>query len=240
MLKSTILAGRVGVNDDIFKSHVKKQPNHLLRALVVISVGIHFILFLHISGLYRSSALSFIELSVSDFSKPTGRSIPHPRLRHKTAEVKEAKKVQVARPNVPRIQIDTVDNAGPSALTEQIGVPNIPGLAASSIGKWQPTAAIKYMTREDYFSMLRMRIESHKKYPDSARKRQIEGAVEVCFTLLADGEISTLTIVTPSHHPVLNQAALNAVKAALPFPRPPNNLFSSDLKINIKISFELM
>ena len=224
---------------DNFKE-ANKQPNHLLRALVIISVGIHIVLFLHISGLYRSRALSYIELSVSDFSKPEGRSIPHPRIRHKTTEVKEVKKVQVARPNVPRIQIDTVDNAGRSALTEQIGVPSIPDLAASSIGKWQPTEAIKYMTREDYFNMLRMKIESHKKYPDTARKRQIEGKVEVGFAIDRDGSMTKVAILKSSGNPDLDRAALNAVQSVAPFPRPPAKLFTGVLNINIVIMFELM
>ena len=217
----------------------KKRPNRLLQGLVIFSIGIHVVLFLYISGFYRSSALTFIELAISDFKDPVGRAIPHPRIRNKTPEVKTVQKVNMVRQQVPQIQMDPVENSFSNAVTEQISMPNIPGIA-SNISNWQPVGASQYMTREDYFSMLRMKIESHKKYPDTARKRQVEGKVEVGFAIDRDGSVTGVEILKSSRNPDLDRAALTAVKTAAPFPRPPTKLFSSVLKINIVIMFELM
>jgi len=41
----------------------EKRPNWLLRGLIGVSLAIHIVIFLHISGLYNSKALSYIELT---------------------------------------------------------------------------------------------------------------------------------------------------------------------------------
>ena len=220
-------------------SENKQTPNRLMQGLIGVSLVIHFFILLHIAGIYHFSSLTYIELSVKDFSKPAGRDIPHPRLRNKPPEIKDAAKVNISKLNVPRIKIDRVDTAAPNALTETIGIPDISGLSAN-VSQWQPVGMGDYMTRTDYFDMLRMRIESRKKYPDSARKRQIEGWVEVGFLVATDGSVSDVEITKTSRHPDLDRAARIAVKNASPFPRPPSGLFDGPLKMTITIMFELM
>lgn len=220
-------------------SENNQTSNRLLQVLVGISLFIHFFLLLHIAGIYHCSALTYIELSVKDFSKPVGRDIPHPRLRNKPPEIKDTAKLNIAKQHAPKMHIDKIDTAAPGALAEAIGIPDISGLSAD-VSKWQPIETAAYMTRTDYFDMLRMRIESRKNYPDSARKRQIEGRVEVGFSVAADGSVSGVEIVKTSRHPDLDRAALVAVKNAAPFPRPPSGLFSGPLKVTITIMFELM
>ena len=219
----------------------EKQPNRLLRGLVVFSLLIHVVLFMHIAGIYRSQNLSFIELSVKDFSKPKGRTLPRPRLREKVPEVTKINKLKVVKQHVPKMKIHTVGSASSltSPVSEQIGMPETSGLSPT-ITKWHPVETSPYMTREDYFGMVRMKIESRKKYPVTARKRQIEGSVEVGFIIDTDGRVSSVEVVKASPHPDLNLAALNAVKSAAPFPRLPSGLFPGQLKMTIKIMFELM
>ena len=219
-------------------SEAKQPPNRLLQILIGVSLMIHFFILLHVAGIYRSNALTYIELSVSDFSNPVRRDIPRPRIRNKTPEVKEVSRIPVPIQHVPNIRIDKVDTAVPSALTEAIGIPDINGLNAN-IAQWQPGTDAEYVTRKEYFDMLRMRIESRKKYPDSARKRQIEGNVKVEFTVATDGNVSDIKILKTSRHPDLDQAALLAVKDAAPFPRPPASLFKDKFRLELAIFFEL-
>ncbi|MBW2655963.1 MAG: energy transducer TonB [Deltaproteobacteria bacterium] len=87
--------------------------------------------------------------------------------------------------------------------------------------------------------MLRLKIESHKKYPDTARLRYLEGRVKIHFMIAKDGRISDLKIVKPARHNSLNKAVLKAVRDSAPFPVPPSNLFKESLKIEITIVFEL-
>ena len=59
------------------------SANWLLRGLILISVAIHTVILFHISGIYRSSTLTFIEMSLQNIDRPTARDIPRPRMRPK-------------------------------------------------------------------------------------------------------------------------------------------------------------
>ncbi len=217
----------------------KKSPNRLLQALIGASLVVHFFIFLHIAGIYDLRSMSYIELSVRDFQKPEGREIPRPRLRYEPPEIKEPAKINVPRPHVPKLNIEKFDTSAPEAMTEAISMPDTSGLSGD-VARWEPAGTAAYATRSDYFDMLRMRIESRKKYPDRARQRQIEGRVEVGFLVTADGSVKDVAVVKTSLHPDLDRAALLAVKNAAPFPRPPSMLFDGPLKMTITIMFELM
>lgn len=207
--------------------------------MIAVSLGIHLIIFMHIAGIYRSNDLTVIELNLRQ-EEPQARSIPRPRMRHKTPKVNEANKIDVRKQHVPQIKMDPVEADRPETITEQIAMPDTSGLSAG-VADWQGAAAGSndYLTKGDYFDMLRLKIESRKKYPASAQKRQIEGRVVVEFTLNPDGRIESSEIVQSSRHRELDRAALNAVKAAEPFPRPPANLFDGPLQMKITIMFEL-
>ena len=215
----------------------KKQPNWVLRGMILISLGIHVVIFMHIAGIYRSNALSVIELTVRD-EKPDARSIPRPRMRHKTPKVNDVNKIDFRKQRVPQMKIDPIETDSPDAITEQIALPDTSGLSAG-VTDWSPPGAANYLTKGDYFDMLRLKIESNKKYPPSAQKRQIEGRVVVGFTLSPSGHVTSAEIVQSSRHSALDEAALSAVKTAAPFPRPPANLFDGPLQMKITIVFEL-
>jgi len=166
-----------------------------MHALIGISLVVHLLIFMHVSGIYRSKALSYIELTMMDISKPFRRSIPQPRMRHKTPKIQNVKKLNIQKQNIPHIKIDPVQN--------------------------------------------NLTIKSHKKYPVSARLKHIEGRVKVRFVITRDGMVSSLTIVKQARHRSLETAALNAVKNAAPFPRPPAGLFNGPLDMEISIVFEL-
>lgn len=215
----------------------KKQPNWVLRGMVLISLGIHVVIFMHIAGIYRSNALTVIELTVRN-EKPDARSIPRPRMRHKTPEVNDVNKIDFRKQRVPQMKIDPIKTDNPDTITEQIAMPDTSALSADA-AEWSPMGAANYLTKGDYFDMLRLKIESNKKYPPTAQKRQIEGRVVVGFTLNPAGQVTSAEIVQSSRHSALDRAALNAVKAASPFPRPPANLFDGPLQMKITIVFEL-
>jgi protein TonB len=215
----------------------KKQPNWVLRGMVLISLGIHAVIFMHIAGLYHSNALTVIELTVKK-EKPQTRSIPRPRVRHEAPQVSEVNKIQVPKPHVPQMKMDPVEAESPDTVTEPIAMPDTSGLSGG-VADWNPAGTPEYLSQGDYFDMLRLKIESKKKYPNSAQKRQIEGRVVVGFTLNPDGRVASAEIVQSSRHTALDKAALKAVKAASPFPRPPARMFEGPLQMKIAIVFEL-
>jgi len=217
----------------------EKQPNWVLWAMVVVSLGIHLVIFVRIADLYDSDTRRVIELTVRK-ENPWQRSIPRPRMHRKAPEVSKVSKIDAAKPEVPDIKMDPVDADVPDSITEEISAPDTSGVSAD-VANWQPDAggAERYMSRKDYFDMLRLKIESSKEYPESARRKQIQGRVVVGFTLDADGTLASAEIVDSSHHPELDRAALNAVRNAAPFPRPPDSLFDGPLRMKIAILFEL-
>ena len=211
--------------------------------MVGISLVIHLILFMHIAGIYQSDALNYIELSMRDVSKPFSRSIPRPRIRHHAPKVRNVKKLSIQKQHISRIKINPVKNSLANTIMENISAPDIPDNAGSSISDWNPGwnpgGSEEFVTSNDYFDMVRFKIESCKKYPESAKSKDIEGRVTIQFVIAANGNISSLKIIKHARHSSLNTAALDAVKKAAPFPSPSPNLFKGSLHIKITILFEL-
>ena len=213
---------------------MKTKPNWLLCGLVGISIGIHLVIFMHIAGVYQSETLTYIELTLREFSKPPSRNIPRPRFRPKTPkQPKDIKKLNVREriiPNLKKMKMDPLEKNLPDSLVESISMPDIPDNLIDTSDQ---------VTSNDYFEMVRLRIESYKRYPGAAKTRQIEGQVTVRFVIEPDGSISSSKVVGSSRHMALDQAALRAVKEASPFPRPPMNLFKGPIPLEITIIFEL-
>jgi len=75
--------------------------------------------------------------------------------------------------------------------------------------------------RESYLLRLLVHIDSHKFYPRKARRRGMEGKINISFYLHADGSISDLQVSGGSR--LLRTAARQAVQQALSLPRPPES-----------------
>lgn len=217
----------------------KKKPNRLMQGLIGISLCVHLLLLMHVAKMYRSNVLSCIELTMQNVTKHVGRAIPRPRVRHKAPKTSNVKKIHIQKQHIPRIQIDPVDNTLPDTIMQNISMPDIPDSFGPNIADWDTGATADFMTANDYFDMVRLKIESRKKYPDFARSRRIEGRVTIRFVITTDGRATSVMIVQQGRHGSLNKAALNAVKDAAPFPRPPSSLFKEPLNMEITIAFEL-
>ena len=218
----------------------KTKPNWLLRGLVGVSLGIHLVIFLHISGIYNSKALTYIELTLQDMSKPPARSIPRPRHRPKAPQPLDVKRLKVAQrvmPQLKPIKIEPAEKDLPDSLVEGISMPDIPVTPGLNIADWNPGDLVE--TPSSYLEMVRLKIERHKAYPDIARVRQIEGLVTIRFVITPKGHVRAAEVVKTSRHKVLDTAALRAVRDAAPFPKPPRRLFKGRVPLEITIVFEL-
>ena len=220
-------------------SEKKIKPNRLLQALICVSIGIHAFLFMHISGIYRSHAVSYIELALQDISKPYTRNIPRPRMRHKIPKITDVEKLKIQKHHIPKLNIEPVDTRFTNTLMQDMGTPDISDTVGLGMENWNPTGEISFATANDYYEMVRLKIESCKSYPDVARERHMQGRTKVGFVITPDGQLSSVKIIKGARHDILNTAAMNAVKAAAPFPRPPVNLFKGPLNVEITIVFEL-
>ncbi len=216
----------------------KKNSNRLMHAMIGVSIVIHLFIFMHITGLYRSKAMSFIELTMQDISKPFSRSIPKPRARHTPPKVAASKNLDIIKP-LPKIQMDMdpVKNDFSESLMEGLTTtPDIPDTSDSNISDFDSSP---FAGANDYYEMIRLRIEKNKIYPEEAKSRYSEGRVKVQFIITADGQASSLKILKQSRDKNLDNAALNAIIDAAPFPRPPAGIFKGSVPVAISIIFEL-
>ena len=225
----------------------RPRPNWLLRLLVILSVGVHAIFFLHVSGVYTGKAMSYIEMSVEDVTKHPRRSIPRPRVRpkrdFKTREVRRLKTPSRVIPHFKPIKMAAVDNRFSAGVMESVALPEIPGTPDLGSAHWDPAqiegVSGEFDNHESYLEMVRVRIEKYKCYPEKAKKHQIEGAVVVGFVIGLDGVVKDEKVVKNSGHRVLDDAAIKAVRESSPFTRPPRRLFEGEVRLTITIVFEL-
>lgn len=224
-----------------------RNPNWLLRSLIVVSLAIHIVILMHITGLYRSKMLNYIELTLKDVSKPPKRDIPRPRHRPKPPDrVREVKRLKVIQRPIPYfkpLEMESAEGNLPDSLMERINQPDIPEIPNLDISDWTPTklnvASDDYATTNSYLEMVKLKIEKHKKYPDTARIRHIEGSVIIRFVITPEGDIRAAEVVKTSRYRSLDTAALKAVKDAAPFPKPPRRFFKGEVPFEITIVFEL-
>ncbi len=206
----------------------KKKKNRVLWITLALSVLVHLVLFMQTTDLFRIKALSTLELALKDEFKPSFRNIPRPPKKQKALdetprEIPE-KTVQAIKPALPdirpepRVAVSMAETQGLTAVPEGIiaGIGGPPSLAGTSFG-----------SARDYYQMIQMKIESRKQYPATARQQNQEGRVTVCFVIAPDGNIFGLEIIKGSRFKALDQAALDAVKSCVPFPKPPPAFFQS-------------
>lgn len=90
-----------------------------------------------------------------------------------------------------------------------------------------------------FSSEVRTRIAQTKYYPRTARRRGFEGEPVVAFTLGNTGDLLEISINNPSQHKLLDEAALDAVRSASPYPPIPELLKVKNLRFELPISFIL-
>lgn len=90
--------------------------------------------------------------------------------------------------------------------------------------------------RENYIKRLLAHIESFKFYPRAARKRAIEGRLNITFLLLREGDIKKLNITGGVS--ILQRAVQQALRDSLPLPKPPPSIENHEL-ITFNMVFEL-
>ncbi len=134
---------------------------------------------------------------------------PKPKPKPKTKKKPKIKKNSRSKP-IPKPVITE---------TEPVTTPEEQQVASQPPAQWiQP----KVDLREQYLAKLLAMIEAKKHYPTVARRRNLEGKIEVSFNLSCDGKVSKLMITGP--HSLLRKAAGKAIDSAQPLPEPPSQV----------------
>ncbi|MFC1876537.1 energy transducer TonB [Thermodesulfobacteriota bacterium] len=227
------------------------KPNWLFRGMILLSVGIHLLLFMHMPHLYRPRDISRIELTLKQISSPSQRQIPKPRPRFKPLTDPQERIAAGAldAPYAPMkpfqyVMPAPVDSYG---LMGKKQTPRIPVVEGTPVAEWQDASEMssgsvpsvgerRVMTERTYTDLVQKKIEAVKQYPKRAQRRNDQGVVKIVFTIGNDGEIVSANIIKSSGSRILDRTAIDAVKKASPFARPPNG----SIIIQLPIKFELL
>lgn len=93
--------------------------------------------------------------------------------------------------------------------------------------------------KKSFASSVSKKIDEAKYYPRIAQNRGWEGKPVVEFQLGKNGKLLSYSITVASPYEILNQAAIDAVKNASPYPEIPESLKSNFIRLKVPISFEL-
>lgn len=90
----------------------------------------------------------------------------------------------------------------------------------------------------EYVGLIQQKINSCLIYPQEAQAKGWEGIVKVKVTLAPDGRIKEIDIAESSGYPLLDAAAILAIKDASPYPFPGNTTELGELEMVVPVSYE--
>jgi protein TonB len=89
-----------------------------------------------------------------------------------------------------------------------------------------------------YLAGLRSQIAESLRYPLAARRRRLTGTVQLEIAIRANGAIAAVDVVASSSHAILDEAALETVRALRPRPFP-GDLIPRTLRVRLPVVFSL-
>jgi protein TonB len=89
-----------------------------------------------------------------------------------------------------------------------------------------------------YLAGVRRRILDALRYPPPARSRGLTGTVYLEIFIKSDGAIGDVAVTSSSSHPLLDEAALEAVRSLSPQPFP-KGLKPRPLRVRLPVVFDL-
>lgn len=203
--------------------------------------------------------------AVHQMSKPATRVIPRPKMIKKDANASYIPRIRAdktrdrthdspeGRIRLPRLPDDMdvaafladrleaqtpAESVEPHAAAVESPARDDSHTVQESVGTHEKK--VEFTSAEAYFAMLNSRIQKFKNYPKAAESRHIEGNVKVEFAVLKDGSLSDVRIVKSSRYRILDEAAIETIKRASPFPGPPAVFFTPPVTMQINILFELV
>ncbi|MCX8092864.1 MAG: energy transducer TonB [Candidatus Goldbacteria bacterium] len=89
------------------------------------------------------------------------------------------------------------------------------------------------------YDYIKRKIQENKKYPYQARKENIEGVVEIQFSISGDGMLKNINIIKSSGFTILDEEAIATIKRAAPYPEIKNRLNINNLQLQVKLIYKI-
>lgn len=99
------------------------------------------------------------------------------------------------------------------------------------------TAELKY---QRYLMDMKRKIEFYWDYPALAARNGWQGALWINFRINRDGTVSELRLEKSSGYPMLDDAAITAIRLAAPFPPFPANFTVEDISIKGQFQYNIV
>lgn len=89
------------------------------------------------------------------------------------------------------------------------------------------------------YDYIKRKIQENKKYPYQARKENIEGIVEMQFSIDRCGLLKEVNVINSSGYKILDEEALATIKRASPYPEIPKKLNTDVLQLQVKMIYKI-
>lgn len=224
--------------------------NHEFKA-ITLSCVIHALVSLIIIGISNTivptSKRIVIDFGIEDSNSAGVRSQESNTRTQNTESRSQKSEVREQKPKIEKIEQKTetpisdtqmvsisenqVPVPAPVQKSEEVqiqgskSVPHTTGVLSTTVTSGGGSAGsdeegrTRYLKR--HFSYIRDMIQRKITYPVIARQMGWEGKIVLSFIICADGYVREIKIVQSSGVRILDKNAIEAVKEALPFPKPP-------------------
>jgi len=226
--------------DTMYQPYSRSEQPWKVVGGFILSICIHVILLLQLSQIHVSDTkiphqMTFVEVELVHMA--TAQEVPQEDTKPEQSEPKEdiqeeapieqekPKPIKKEAPQPKIVKKVMKKKTKPQIVKKVVRTPELPtsshAPANTSVIKQASPAnkeQLKQM-RQQYLSLIISMIKAHKSYPYSARRRHIEGDIQVSFIVDTKGQIRELHITGGSS--VLRFATQQAIEDAQPFPQPP-------------------
>ncbi|AUX77255.1 energy transducer TonB [Sinorhizobium fredii] len=121
-------------------------------------------------------------------------------------------------------QADGVENANASAAT---------GARQSSVAREAGNAAV-----DNYKGKVQRKLNRAMRYPAEAKRQGLRGVAQVRFTVTSSGGLAGVSLARSTGSPILDQAALDTVRRAAPFPAIPAAARRDSWQFTVPVEFK--
>ncbi|MBP1883636.1 energy transducer TonB family protein [Sinorhizobium mexicanum] len=157
-----------------------------------------------------------VEKPKAEKPEPKKQPVKKKVTRKKTGDGGEQAKSQV------KGTADGVENAAASAATGDKG----------RVAQQSGNAAVS-----NYPGKVRSKLNRAFRYPSEAKRQRLRGVAQVRFTVTSGGGVAGVSLAKSAGSPILDQAALDAVRRAVPFPAIPDGAGRDRWVFTIPLAF---
>jgi protein TonB len=209
-----------------------------------------------INKVFGNGGQNFIEVSIGSLGSPVSqgeqeevKEVPTKQVANqvpesinnqiKSTEVVPVKKnthlrkVKKNLESVPKTNLSLDNNTVQSAQVDPSQQSAVGGVGLARLGSEGDNSNSQVTYRDMFFA----KILGEKRYPEKARKRQIEGSGFLEISLDSGGKVVHLNLIKSTGSDLLDEEIFSLIKRAEPFPKLPNDL--AEFKARLPIEFSL-